>query len=71
MQLSHERNSSIYDYMLDNLSQDVIIIPFEMGDTDPVEPNDSRKGRAANRRLELYLIPGPKLITDAHKGLLR
>lgn len=71
MQLSHERNSSIYDYMLENLSQDVIIIPFEMGDTDPVEPNDSRKGRAANRRLELYLIPGPKLITDAHKGLLR
>ena len=33
-----------------------------MGDTAPLESNDSRKGRAANRRVEFYLIPGPSLI---------
>ena len=71
MELSHRRNNSVYDWLLSQVSEDVIIIPYEMGDTDPVEPNDSRRGRAENRRLEIYLVPGPRLITDAHKGLLR
>lgn len=71
MDLSHRRNNSIYDWLLQQVSEDVIIIPYEMGDTDPIEPNDTRLGRAANRRLEIYLIPGPKMITDAHKGLLK
>lgn len=69
--LSHERNNSIYDWLLTQVSEDLIVIPYEMGDTDPIEPNDSRNGRAANRRVEIYLIPGPKMITNAHKGLLK
>lgn len=71
MELSHRRNNSIYDWLLSHISEDVIVIPYEMGDTDPITPNTSRKGRAENRRLEIYLVPGPKLITDAHKGLLK
>ncbi|MCM1163565.1 MAG: OmpA family protein [Muribaculaceae bacterium] len=71
MDLSHRRNNSIYDWLLGHVSEDVILIPYEMGDTDPIEPNTSRKGRAENRRLEIYLVPGPKLITEAHKGLLK
>ncbi|MDE6370866.1 MAG: OmpA family protein [Duncaniella sp.] len=70
-ELSHRRNNSIYDWLLGRVSEDLIVIPYEMGDTDPAEPNDSRKGRAANRRVEFYLIPGPKMITQAHKGLLK
>lgn len=69
--LSHERNNSIYDWLLGQVSEDLIIIPYEMGDTEPIAPNDTRDGRAANRRVEIYLIPGPKMITNAHKGLLR
>ncbi len=69
--LSHERNNSIYDWLLKQVSEDLIVIPFEMGDQEPVEKNDSRAGRAANRRVEFYLIPGPKMITQAHKGLLK
>lgn len=71
MELSHRRNNSIYDWLLSKVSDEIVIIPYEMGDTDPIEPNDSRAGRAANRRLEIYLIPGPKMITDAHKGVLK
>lgn len=71
MYLSHERNNSIYDWMLTQISEDLIVIPYEMGDSDPVMGNDSREGRAANRRVEIYLIPGPKLITQAHKGILK
>ena len=69
--LSHQRNNSIYDWLLTQVSEDLIVIPYEMGDSDPVEPNDSRNGRAANRRVEIYLITGPKMITNAHKGLLK
>ncbi len=71
MYLSHERNNSIYDWLLDNISEDLIVIPYEFGDTEPLVPNDSREGRAENRRVEIYLIPGPKMITLAHKGLLK
>lgn len=71
MRLSHERNSSIYAWLLDHVSEDLIVIPYEYGDTDPLGPNDSRVGRKENRRLEIFLIPGPKLITSARKGQLK
>lgn len=71
MYLSHERNNSIYDWMLTQISEDLIVIPYEMGDSDPIMGNDSRAGRAANRRVEIYLIPGPKMITEAHNETLK
>ena len=71
MYLSHERNNSVYDWLLSQISEDLIVIPYEMGDTDPIQPNDSRAGRAANRRVEIFLIPGPKMITLAHKKQLK
>lgn len=71
MYLSHERNNSLYDWLLDNISEDLIVIPYEFGDKEPLMPNDTREGRAENRRVEIYLIPGPKMITLAHKGLLK
>lgn len=69
--LSHARNNSIYDWLLPQVNDQLIVIPYEMGDTDPIEPNDSRRGRAANRRVEFFLIPGPKMISQAHSGLLK
>ncbi|MDE5649597.1 MAG: OmpA family protein [Duncaniella sp.] len=71
MYLSHERNNSIYDWLLDNINEDLIVIPYEFGDTDPLVANDTREGRRENRRIEIFLIPGPKMITMAHKGLLK
>lgn len=71
MRLSHERNNSVYDWMLDNVSEDVIVIPYEFGDTDPIGSNGSRQGRHDNRRLEIFLIPGPKMISLAQKGMLK
>ncbi|MCM1356495.1 MAG: OmpA family protein [Staphylococcus sp.] len=71
MDLSHQRNNSIYDWMLDVVSEDLIVIPYEFGDTDPLVPNDSRKGRSENRRIEIFLVPGPKMIEQAQKGLLK
>lgn len=69
--LSHQRSTSIYDWILDNVSEELIVIPFEMAETKPVEPNNTRAGRAKNRRLELYFIPGPKMIEKARAGSLK
>lgn len=71
MFLSHERNNSLYDWMLNHISEDLIVIPYEFGDTEPISPNNTMDGRAENRRIEFYLIPGPKMITLAHKGILK
>lgn len=70
MQLSHKRNGSVYDYILDAVSEDQIVIPYEFGDTDPIESNESRQGRQANRRLEIFFVPGPRMIELAHKNML-
>lgn len=70
--LSEARCNTIYGWLLDGrVPDDLIIIPYPMGQEDPVTTNDSRQGRATNRRIELYLIPGPKLIEQAHEGKLK
>ncbi len=70
MDLSHLRNNSLYDWLLDNIDQDLIVIPYEMGDTDPIATNDTRTGRKENRRVEFFFIPGPKMIEMARKERL-
>lgn len=72
--LSTARLCSVYDLFLDMIDEglvdpDVVFIPYAMGAEDPIENNDTRRHRAANRRLEIYFIPGPSLIEKAHKEL--
>lgn len=74
--LSHARSNSVYDWLLDNidsgvLSEDLIIIPFAFGSDDPLQPNDTMKHRAENRRLDMIFIPGPLMIEQAHNGILK
>ena len=74
--LSQARSNSIYDWFMDNidsgvLSEDLIIIPFAFGSDDPIRPNDTMKHRSENRRLEIFFIPGPKMIQLAHQDMLK
>lgn len=70
MRLSEDREKSINDWFERNSDPDLVYIVYGLGDTDPIEPNDTRKGRAANRRIEIYLVPGPKIIDLAAKKKL-
>lgn len=75
--LYHERLStarlySVYDLFLDMIdngaiSPDIVFIPYAMGADDPIVDNDTWRHRAANRRLEIFFVPGPALIEQAHK----
>lgn len=72
MSLSDARKNSMYEWFDRNAHAELIIVPYSMGDTDPLEPNDTRAGRSANRRVDVYLIPGPKMIELSHsKKLLK
>ena len=69
--LSQQRVNSVYDWMLDFVDEEQVIIPYSMGDIDPVETNATRVGRRANRRMAFYFIPGPEMILRARKGKLK
>lgn len=66
--LSLERVESIYEY-LDDMGVDTrYLFPTGAGSTDPLLPNNTADGRARNRRLEIYLIPGTLMQDEAKKG---
>lgn len=66
--LSLERVESIYEY-LDQAGVDTrYLFPTAAGATDPIHPNNTMEGRAGNRRLEIYLIPGSRMLNEAKKG---
>lgn len=74
--LSQARSNSVYDWLIDNidngiLSEDQIIIPYAFGSDDPLQPNDTMKHRAENRRVDVIFVPGPKMIEMAHQGVLK
>ncbi len=71
--LSTARLNSVYDWFITKidegvLSEKLMIIPFAMGGSMPLVANTSRENRRENRRLEVYFIPGPALITAAHNS---
>ena len=66
--LSLSRVEAVYD-CLDNAGADTrYIFPTAAGATDPLVPNNTVGGRAKNRRLEIYLIPGKRMLEAAKKG---
>lgn len=71
--LASARNQSIYAWLMDvaKVNPDLFIINYDMGDSRPLTDNNSRTNRALNRRIEFFLVPGPKLITLAHNKKLK
>lgn len=62
--LCEQRVISIYDYFDAHNSTPCIVYGYPMADSEPLENNDTRTHRAMNRRLEVFIVPGPQLITD-------
>lgn len=60
--MSESRVNAIYKWMEDLHINTKLIVPYAVGDTQPLYPNNSRLNRAKNRRLEIYIIPGNLII---------
>lgn len=66
--ITEERVESIFEYFEQAGSNTSYLFPYAMGDEMPIYENDSWKNRDANRRLEIYLMPGNRMLEMAKKG---
>lgn len=68
--LTESRVASIYDWFDSNVGDNLPVVGYPMGSNEPIVPNDSRKNRKANRRVEFYIVPDNGLIAMAKNGKL-
>ena len=66
--LALDRVDAIYEWFENNVSDTKYLFPTASGATEPLVPNTSGENRSKNRRLEIYLIPGRKMLEDAKNG---
>ena len=67
-QLTADRVNSIFDWFEESGSDTRYLFSYALGDDMPLKKNDSMENREKNRRLEIYLIPGSKMVEQASKG---
>lgn len=67
-EITEERVESIFEYFDEQGCDTSFLFPYAMSDEMPIYENDSQKNRDANRRLEIYLMPGTKMLEQAKKG---
>lgn len=57
LELSERRARAVADYLTQHFSRDLVLNVSGRGETEPVAANDTEIGRAANRRVEIIVIP--------------
>ena len=67
LDLTRGRVNSVYDWIEDNASVDYVV-PYALGETSPINDNNSVENRKRNRRLEIYLVPEEVMLEQAKHG---
>lgn len=67
-ELTADRVDAVYEWFETHGSPTAFLFPYALGDDMPLKPNTSMADRDANRRLEIYLVPGEKMLSQAKKG---
>lgn len=67
-QLTADRVNAVFDWFDNSGSDTRYLFSYALGDDMPLRPNDSMDNRDKNRRLEIYLVPGSKMVQQAQKG---
>ncbi|MDE6085789.1 MAG: hypothetical protein K2G40_05245 [Muribaculaceae bacterium] len=60
--ICEQRVLSLYDYFDTHGNSSGMIYGYPMGNDQPLVKDNSAKNRALNRRLEIYIVPGPDFI---------
>lgn len=68
--LSELRVDAVYNEIVGKEAPQSAVITYALGATEPLLPNISRANRAANRRLEIFIVPDQKLINLAKSNKL-
>lgn len=67
-QLTEKRSQAVADWFEDQGEDTEFLFPYAYGDDMPLVRNNTMTNRAKNRRLEVYLVPGKKMLEQAKKG---
>ncbi len=70
MDLTRYRVNAVKEWFRRNGGHTEFIITYEAGALSPIDTNETMEGRAHNRRLEIYLVPGQKMIDLARQKKL-
>lgn len=65
--LTDARIASIVNWFNENADSTVNLAAYAMSDSQPLFPNNSMANRAANRRLEIFIVPDTPLISTLPK----
>ena len=68
LNLTRQRVNAVFDWIDENGSVDYVV-PYALGETDPIADNNSVENRKRNRRLEIYLVPEKTMLQQAKKGV--
>lgn len=70
--LSEARVNAVAEYLLEQSDNDnAVVVPYALGASDPILPNNTLSNRSANRRLEIFIVPERKLIELARTNKLK
>lgn len=62
--LCEQRIVSLYDFFDSHGSTPAMVYGYPLGHEQPLVDDNSRANRALNRRLEIFIVPGPELISN-------
>lgn len=67
-EITADRVNSVFDWFENTGSDTRYLFSYALADSMPLVPNNSMDNRQKNRRLEIYLVPGTRLVEQAKKG---
>ncbi|MDE6095737.1 MAG: OmpA family protein [Muribaculaceae bacterium] len=67
-QLTTDRVNAVFDWFEGSGADTRYLFSYSLADDMPLRQNDSMDNRDKNRRLEIYLLPGKKMVEQAQKG---
>lgn len=67
-QLTEKRSQAVHEWFVNQGADTSYLFPYAFGDDMPLVENNSMSNREKNRRLEVYLMPGKKMLEQAKKG---
>lgn len=66
--ITEERAEAVFDWFRGQHVNTKYLFPYAYGDEMPLVENNTMENRSRNRRLEIYLMPGRRMVEQAQKG---
>ena len=62
---------AVYKWLRHDVAGNVEIVPYALGSSDPLLPNNSTANRRSNRRIEIFIVPNKMMLEMAKSNKLQ